>query len=361
MRHSFIFWACSAIVSGQVFFYCSTPPDSLVSNSYGSSKTGIAMVDIPMGNQPLVVTDDSMSTGRNQNEMTPPTPSRMCQPFLPTSSPHDFTIPITRLYLSHMRKAGGTTLRTYFERVATELNLTLVVAEGTVLEPAGERTDTIYVTHVRDPVQRWISQYEYEGRWSCTTTQLRNPHFRPTRRNSRALQDYLLQDKVVSTPATTTSCLNKTRLWTCSENCFVRWLAMPMDLCGDMTYPILENRAWEVANRYHAIIHVEWLKDPWYVKRMEHFFGVRGLVNRRSEMFCWNETKAANQAVPMKYSSSTIDYLKHRNHYDYSLLTKLKKTCPGPKHVVFPQNSSLLKLIQGYQSLPPSKFFLPME
>jgi hypothetical protein len=62
-----------------------------------------------------------------------------------------------------MRKAGGTTLRTYLKKIVKTYGLKLVAEkEAKPFEIPGERNDTLYIPHIRDPVKGAISQFKDE-------------------------------------------------------------------------------------------------------------------------------------------------------------------------------------------------------
>jgi hypothetical protein len=144
-----------------------------------------------------------------------------------------------------MRKAGGTTLRGYLKKVANYYNLEFHAKEGFHFEHPSSggyhhdseqplslsppRLDTLYVTHVRDPLARSISHFQYEGRWNCTT--LKQPQFVPTLENAMEFDTWIHSDV-----AHIHQCSIRPRpLWKCSENCYTRWLASPYFLCGSTT------------------------------------------------------------------------------------------------------------------------------
>ena len=172
----------------------------------------------------------------------------------------------TRIYFRHMRKAGGTTVSKYLKRVIesqrttyTELKLCegwkgcLELNSNTDGYHAGyypdevNQTDktqlsagskkgiqvkhkyipntpehswdpsgrTLYVTHIREPIARSIAHYKYDQRWHCKT-QLKTKNFVPTVQNQRRSFDTFMYNAGGQ--------LDSYRLWTCSTNCFSRWI-----------------------------------------------------------------------------------------------------------------------------------------
>ena len=70
------------------------------------------------------------------------------------------TIKFKRLYFYHSRKAGGTNLKRYLNKVAAHHGLQFKAEEFTVAEEPGSKQDTFYVTHMREPVARSISHFK---------------------------------------------------------------------------------------------------------------------------------------------------------------------------------------------------------
>ncbi len=82
-------------------------------------------------------------------------------PKLPDLSYND-SIPITRIYFYHVRKAGGTMIRKYLKKVASRYKINLMIQENknAGLEEVGSHVtldeleqNTLYVTNLRDPVR----------------------------------------------------------------------------------------------------------------------------------------------------------------------------------------------------------------
>eukprot|EP01083_Nonionella_stella_P310290 1101893_1 len=95
-----------------------------------------------------------------------------------------------RLYFYHARKAGGTNLRKYFEKVAAHHGLQYKVTEYDMAEDPGSHDEaTFYVTHLREPVSRSISHFKYQGRWECKQL-VTNASFVPTEENARKIESW---------------------------------------------------------------------------------------------------------------------------------------------------------------------------
>ena len=110
---------------------------------------------------------------------------------LPSCHPHhrvkSTTQSIKRIYFYHVRKAGGTMIRNYLQKVAEHYNIHLQVDEynhASSKEEVGSNLDTIYITNLRDPVERSISHFKYSERWDCEQL-VHNESFIPTQLNAR--------------------------------------------------------------------------------------------------------------------------------------------------------------------------------
>lgn len=241
---------------------------------------------------------------------------------------------INRIYFLHMRKAGGSSLRGYFAQVAKKHGLKFKAAEGYLHpEQPGHDKQTLYITHVREPIARAISHYKYEKRWDCKT-QLRklnhNDVFVPTDNNTvMSLYNF-----------TTTNHSMSSKLWTCSSNCYARWASgLPAHvvgrddddddlLNGSNILQQLEQAARESLWNYNVIIVSEWLQqNPDYVKSIESVFGVERL-NRTRGMTCGLQAAAANQQVPLVVQPQDLQLLHQVNQVDLKLYQDLTACQP---------------------------------
>jgi len=89
--------------------------------------------------------------------------SPVCKPHFQLALPNGTwttNIKFKRLYFYHSRKAGGTNLKRYLQKVTAHHGLKFKAEEFTVAEEPGSRQDTFYVTHMREPVARSISHFK---------------------------------------------------------------------------------------------------------------------------------------------------------------------------------------------------------
>ena len=78
----------------------------------------------------------------------------------PTQEPPTST---NGIYWFHIRKSGGTTVGNWLRKVAKSKNMSFSRTEGDVLNKTKE--SDVWVTTIRDPVDRIWSQYLYDGKW----------------------------------------------------------------------------------------------------------------------------------------------------------------------------------------------------
>ena len=271
-----------------------------------------------------------------------------------------------RIYFLHMRKAGGSSLRSYFEDVQLKHNITVEIAEGRKHpelpplrnhhhhddpnnEDGGRRKGgrTLYVTNIREPIARTISHYKYEHRWLCKE-QLKQPNFIPSNENVNMNLTTFITDNHLTRPSSKL-------YWECASDCFAKWFTgyhpdtkivdhvttvtnettgittnvtkrtfeYLEDYNDELYKQELQKRSFDVAlNGYHLVIVNEWLKDPHYLRSIERLFGVQG-VGRREWMICRVPTKQANLDVPLEVTDEEMDILKSNNQVDSALYKEL--------------------------------------
>jgi hypothetical protein len=117
--------------------------------------------------------------------------------------------PINRIVFMHMRKAGGSSLRNYFRRVARDNKLAFMAEEGYIAgEFPGNVSKTLYITHWREPIARAVSHYKYEERWDCVG-QLKKKDFVPMYNNT----------KMSLSQFATKEWRKRRKFWRCSNEC----------------------------------------------------------------------------------------------------------------------------------------------
>ena len=108
--------------------------------------------------------NDYYYTRQNNNKsITPKSPA--CHPHFRLALPgNQWTnkVKFKRIYLYHLRKAGGSSLHVYFAKVAARHGLDFKVVEWSAMEEPGslEDAETFYVTHIREPVSLFRDCFE---------------------------------------------------------------------------------------------------------------------------------------------------------------------------------------------------------
>lgn len=212
-----------------------------------------------------------------------------------------------------MRKAGGSSVRSYLKDVAIYHGVELKVFEGSKHPELPQQDNhTLYITHIREPLARAISHYKYEQRWGCLT-QLKKPGFVPSENNTKmSLYTFIKKNHPT-----------KKRIWTCASNCHARWVT------GQWKHEFMESHpdellksAQSVFSQYNLVLVAEWLKDASYVKQLENLFG-RPHLDQNKGMHCGSLSAKANTDIPLKIDNTTATLLKDRNEIDAKLYQDL--------------------------------------
>ena len=265
--------------------------------------------------------------GSNHYDDICPLSSSQHHPVCHPSQPFDPT-KFDEIYMLHMRKGGGTTMRVYLKRVAELHNLTLRFSEG---EPDSTTTDwtrTFRITNLRQPIQRAISHYKYDQRWSCNSRDVdsltsKKGEFVPTKDNVKMTFEEFLHFADRRTP----SKRHPNRLWVCATNCFVRWVtghAAYIDVENDAkSASRILNDAYHSLCQYDLIVNTDWLAKEPYRRKIEEYFGVDGIYNATQKasnlLFCSKESRAANAKVPLVIRNETRGELEAANRIDLEL------------------------------------------
>mmetsp|Transcript_555 Transcript_555/g.1171 ORF Transcript_555/g.1171 Transcript_555/m.1171 type:complete len:492 (+) Transcript_555:64-1539(+) len=279
-------------------------------------------------NQILARLFKNNSTNINNEEKAA---SPACHPHfklaLPNNQWNDKT-KFRRIYFYHARKAGGSSMHKYLGKVAKQYGLELKAREwGEMEEPSTNAEDgaTFYVTHLREPVDRAISHFKYQGRWNChdLVFHQNNKGWEPTIENAKNLETW--NQTGGHKPI---QCKHKRSkgtyffLSTCAVNCYTQWfsgLSCPnWKVPVDQQYQVAKSRVL----KYNLIVVIEKLRDPNYVQAVEDFFGVTGLTEK-GKPFCEKQSHEANQQFPLIVRNDTREKLTSLNQVDIKLYQEL--------------------------------------
>ena len=292
-------------------------------------------------------------------------PSPACRPHFNLALPNgefNNTTKFKRIYLYHARKAGGSSMSRYFSTVARQYGLEYKAREwGSMEEPGYADSETFYVAHIREPVDRSISHFKCEflsfplldenvlcrcsfvtsstnccgsfvllsiltdqGRWHCKnlTVAQRKGHFIPTEENANKLETWV--ETGGHEPSTCKAKNGEQLFWLgdCAVNCYTQWfsgLSCPKwNISQDEQYTVAKRRVL----RFNLIVVVEKLKDPMYVQAIENMFGVPG-VTKKGVPFCERLSHKANADNPLLIQNKTRERLTKLNELDINFYNEL--------------------------------------
>lgn len=168
-------------------------------------------------------------------------------------------------------------IRKYLKRVASHYNIDLTIQEHKYAkEEVGSSPGTFYITNLRDPVERSISHFKYEGRWDCKQL-VKNRTFVATKANARKFEDWKETNGFVPS-----DCYEPFSFTNCAINCYIQ--SFSGEGCSSDEWKSEYQLARERLSRYNLIFVYEKFKDTQYIKSIEDFFGVDGLDLN----MCWN-------------------------------------------------------------------------
>ena len=244
---------------------------------------------------------------------------------------------IRRIFFAHTRKTGGTTLQRFLERVAKQYRWKIDYVEG---RPAEEptRNDTLYVTSLREPVARAISNFKYEIRWPCSklVSPEQYPDYLPSPNNSRTLEDFIERESGKFSQKECWRKPNKRTLWRCARNCYLRWYGRNFN-CLKNPEKSYETAMEKLLN-YNLIVITERLADPSYVDGLMHMFGNVNttILSTTQKMYCFDESRHWNAKYPASVNENTLANLTQLNALDIRLYNEITACQEG---IVFPDFS----------------------
>jgi hypothetical protein len=222
-------------------------------------------------------------------------------------------------------------IRKYLKKVASYYNLELTMQENKyAMEEVGSAPGTFYVTNLRDPVERAISHFKYEGRWDCRQL-VKNHSFVPTKVNARKFEDWKETNGFVPS-----DCAEPFSFTQCAVNCYLQ--SFSGEGCSRDDWESEYQLAKERLFRYNMIFVYEKFKDERYIRAIEDFFGVTGF-NKASDMWCGWQAHKANKDVPLVVGFEHVLELNKLNEMD-TRLYKETISCIDGNGYLFGSNES---------------------
>jgi hypothetical protein len=214
----------------------------------------------------------------------------------------------TSIFFYHTRKAGGSTMRKWLKQVANKHNLTFVAKEGHLLQDDDFCNSTLYVTILRDPVDRAISSYWFEGRW---------PQKERNRTDENSPLDLFNWTSQVN---------QQTRgklLWYCASDCYCKWFGS-MNGGINVDYNRNVTNALERLSRFDVVVQMERLKDNNYTSALQ-------MVLNATELSVVPRNMGGSSHVHSNYTitKSHSDCLAEMNRNDKALYETVFGGCKG--------------------------------
>lgn len=227
------------------------------------------------------------------------------------------TLPIKRIFFYHVRKAGGSMIRDYLMKVAAHYSLHLEMQEfihASREEEVGSRNDTFYITNLRDPVERAISHFKYEGRWDCRQLAL-NKSYVANEDNARLFEEWNETNGFLPS-----HCDVPFEFTNCAVQCYIQ--SFSGEGCTYDNWFMEYNVAHDRLLRYNMILMYDKFRDERYIRAVEDFFGVEGF-NKPSDMFCGEQAEEANKRHPLVVKFESVLKLTKLNEMDNRLYKDL--------------------------------------
>jgi len=225
-------------------------------------------------------------------------------------------------------------IRKYLTKVAKHHSIDLKVLEfkhASFDEEVGSRSDTLYVTNLRDPVERSISHFKYDARWGCNNL-VKNKTFVPSTTNARPFATWNFTGGFVETSCGSSSSNYRRRrsnrpfyFEACAVNCYIQTFSG--NACTHDNWYTEYNVAWDRLMKYNIILMYSKFNNPKYIQAVENFFGGVQGFGVPSSMFCGDEAREANRKVPLRVSFEHVLQLTRLNKMDNRLYKDFINPC----------------------------------
>lgn len=201
---------------------------------------------------------------------------------------------VKKIRFFHLRKAGGTSVKYHIHKIAKYLNISFEVLEG---KPAAfkdifmERdNETLYISHLRDPVKRVWSSFDYDGRIMCSKMSKKRlgPLLVSPNSTIRTCTVREWAHRHRRGLANARSCTNAfypegCNVWWCVVNCETRWLgglaAWGSKQFRDDHNPARLERAKRVIDELDVLVIIERI-TPKCLGELSAYFGVPDRFNK---------------------------------------------------------------------------------
>ncbi len=196
------------------------------------------------------------------------------------------------IFLYHTRKAGGSTMRRWLRRVANKHNLTLKVQEGYPLQESDfhNKSRTLYITTLRDPVERAISSYYFEGQWLEAGKN----------RTKESAIGFKTWTEIVNIKP------RGRLLWHCASDCYCKWFGSSGE--GGVWNRNVTN-AMERLKHFDMVLQTERLKEKNYTANLQILLSTKEIPIGHS-----NAKRAAWNAYEV--TESDLAFLEEINQND---------------------------------------------
>eukprot|EP00977_Amphora_coffeiformis_P006911 scaffold1508_cov178-Amphora_coffeaeformis.AAC.19 len=195
-------------------------------------------------------------------------------------------------------------------------------------KPAEEatRSDTLYVTNLREPIARIVSQYKYEGRWPCGQLTRNKTHFIPSYYNEHLLEEFVSAYSV--SEGEECKAKRRKKLWKCSDKCYLRWFGKDFDCLKNepRSFPT----AVEQLMSYNLIDVQEWMRNESYARDLSRMSNMPPkILLTPTSMYRGQQSAYWNQQLPPILRNDTLREMQNQNVLDTRLFNLITSCTDG--------------------------------